>query len=312
MAMDRDAAEMMAALKHMMPLPSGQTVAADYRAGRAAEAAKREIAVLPVSQIEDLTVAGSRGPIPVRIYREGMGAAPRPTLLYMHGGGFVTCSIATHDGYCRALARETGLTIVSIEYGLAPEHPYPQGFEDCRDVLLWAARESARARGIDPERLMVGGDSAGGAFAAALTLWARDQGAPSIVHQLLIYPVIANDFKTRSYIENGQDYYLTADAMRWFWRQYLGDENGVADVLAAPGRAEDLTGLPPATVVTAGYDPLRDEGASYAKRLEAAGVPVAYRDYAGTFHGFAGIDTLESARASRAFIVARLRQAGGL
>ena len=312
MVMDPDAADMMAALKRMLPLPSGETIASEYRAGRAAEVAQRQVEIIPVTQVVDFVVMGTGGKVFVRSYRDGGDPSLRPTLIYMHGGGFVTCSIETHDAYCRTLARETGMTILSIDYRLAPEHPFPAGFEDCRDVLLWAASEAARARGVDPNKLIVGGDSAGGAFAAALCLWARDTRGPQIAHQLLVYPVINNDFTTRSYVENGRDYYLTTDAMRWFWRQYLGDENRVADPLATPGRAADLAGLPPATVVTAGYDPLRDEGADYARRLDEAGVPVAYREYPGTFHGFAGIDSLDSARRSRAFIVKRLRQAGGV
>jgi acetyl esterase len=308
MPMDADAQQLMEALKVMAPLPKMGDIAEEYRARQAASLAQRAKEVVQISRVETFEVPGEDGPVRVRLFVDGEGAAPKPALLYMHGGGFVTCSIDTHDAYCRLLAQESGWAVLSVDYRLAPEHPYPAGFHDARDALLWATSDAAAAKGIDRSRIAVGGDSAGGAFAAALTLWARDRGGPSIIHQLMIYPVIDNDFTTGSYRDNAHDYYLTAEAMRWFWRQYLGDENAACDVYAAPGRATDLSGLPPATVITAGYDPLRDEAAHYARRLEQAGVPVEYRDYAGTFHGFAGLDMLESARASRAFIVSRLKQ----
>jgi acetyl esterase len=308
MPMDADAQQLMEALKVMAPLPKMGDVAEEYRARQAASLAQRAKEVVQIARVETFEVPGEDGPVRVRLFVDGEGAAPKPTLLYMHGGGFVTCSIDTHDAYCRLLAQESGWAVLSVDYRLAPEHPYPAGFHDARDALLWATSDAAATKGIDRSRIAVGGDSAGGAFAAALTLWARDRGGPSIIHQLMIYPVIDNDFTTGSYRDNAHDYYLTTEAMRWFWRQYLGDENAACDVYAAPGRATDLSGLPPATVITAGYDPLRDEAAHYARRLEQAGVPVEYRDYAGTFHGFAGLDMLESARASRAFIVSRLKQ----
>ena len=308
--MDHDAKEVMDLLSSIAPLPTMATVAADYRARQAASLAARAVPESPVTRVETFEVAGEGGLVRVRLYIDGDDQAPRPTLLFMHGGGFVTCSIDTHDGHCRRLAQETGLAVVSVDYRLAPEHPYPAAFEDCRDVLRWATADETAVRGIDGSRIAVAGDSAGGALAAALCLWARETGGPAIAHQVLIYPVIDNRFDTRSYDENATGYFLTAEAMKWFWRQYLGDEHGDADMFAAPGRAADLAGLPPATIVTADFDPLRDEGAAYAERLEAAGVPVEYRNFQA-FHGFAGMEALVSARASHAFIVERLKAAMG-
>jgi len=311
MPMDADALQMLNLLKQMAPLPTAATVAHEYRARQAETQKDRVVVVTEVTRVETFEISGEHGPVRVRLYIDGVDPAPRPALLYMHGGGFVTCSIDTHDGYCRQLAAETGMAVVSVDYRLAPEYPFPIPFDDCRDALLWTSGPEAAAKGIDTAWIAVAGDSAGGAIAAALCLWARDRSEPAIAHQLLIYPVINNDFTTASYHDNGIDYFLTREAMRWFWTQYLGDCDAPADALAAPGRAADLAGLPPATVITAGYDPLRDEGAAYAERLAQAGVEVAYRDFPGTFHGFAGMDMLQSGRDSRAFIVGRLKQASG-
>ncbi len=306
MPMDSDAEAMMKLLDSMAPLPTAETVAHEYRAERAADLAGREIEVVEIDHVETFDIERDGVQVTVRLYRHGANAEPRPALLYMHGGGFVTCSIDTHDPYCRTLALETGLIVVSVEYRLAPEHPHPAAFEDSRAALQWLASPAAAQKGIDTGSIVVSGDSAGGALAAALCLWARDNDGPAIVHQVLIYPVIDNDFDTASYQENATGYYLTTESMRWYWQQYLGDADADADQFAAPGKASDLSGLPPATIVTAGFDPLRDDGANYARRLKAAGVPVEYRDYDGTFHGFAGIFALESARASFAFIKKRL------
>lgn len=309
MPLDPDARQMVDLLESIAPVPNAHTVAYEYREGRAADLAERQVEVIPVDQVETFDVEGRGGPVTVRCYRHGSEQGNRPTLLYMHGGGFVTCSIETHDPYCRTLARETGLTIVSIDYRLAPEHPYPAGFEDCLDVLNWAVSDEARRHGIDRSRIIVSGDSAGGALAAALAIWARDNGGPPIIHQLLIYPVTLNDFSTASYAENAEGFYLTQEAMRWFWKQYIGEEEGEVDQFSAPGSASDLSGLPPATIITAGYDPLRDDGAKFAARLEEANVPVVYRDFAGAFHGFAGMFTLDCAQQSLKFIVEQLKAA---
>lgn len=308
--MDDDAKQIMDLLAATAPLPTADTVAAPYRERQAAMLAARAIEELPVTRVETFAVGGEGGPIRVRLYADGDDPAPRPTLIYMHGGGFVTCSIESHDHYCRRIATETGLAVLSVDYRLAPEHPYPAAFEDGRDVLHWAAGDAAAGHGIDGSRIALGGDSAGGALTAALCLWARDHRGPAIAHQLLIYPVMANDFTTGSYIENARDYFLTTESMQWFWRQYLGDENRDADTFAAPGKAADLSNLPPATIITAAFDPLRDEGADYARRLEAAGVPVEYRDYPA-FHGFAGVEAIACANTSRRFIVDRLTAAMG-
>ncbi|EHJ61716.1 alpha/beta hydrolase [Novosphingobium pentaromativorans] len=311
MPMDEDARAMMEMLEKMVPLPTSGTDAGAYRAERIAELNAREIELIEVDRVETFSIPRGDGDVTVRLYRHGPGDAVRPTILYMHGGGFVTCSIETHDPYCRTLARETGLSILSIDYRLAPEDRHPAAFEDCRAVLEWAAGPSAAERGIDADRLIVAGDSAGGALAAALCLWARDNAGPAIVHQLLIYPVTNNDFTTASYRDNATGNYLTTESMRWFWEQYLGDADAEADQFAAPGKAADFSGLPSATVITAGYDPLRDDGGNYARELEKAGVPVEYRDFSGTFHGFAGMFMLQSARDALTFIKQRLGDVAG-
>lgn len=309
MPMDADSEAMMKLLEQMAPLPRAGTIAREYRAARAADMAGRKIEVVEIDHVETFDIERCGVQVTVRLYRHGPERGPRPAMLYMHGGGFVTCSIDTHDPYCRMLALETGLVIVSVDYRLAPEHPHPAAFEDSRAALDWISSPAAVQKGIDTGKLIVAGDSAGGALAAALCLWARDADGPAIMHQLLIYPVIDNDFGTSSYRDNATGRYLTTESMRWYWTQYLGDADADADQFAAPGRATDLKGLPAATVITAGYDPLRDDGATYARRLEDAGVPVEYRDYPGTFHGFAGMFNLESARASFAFIKERMAEA---
>ena len=281
--MDDDAKQVMDFLIAAAPLPTRDTVAADYRRVQEEGLAARQVEPLPLTRIETFEVDGEGGKIRIRLYIDGDDPAPRPALIYMHGGGFVTCSIESHDHYCRRLAQETGLAIVSVDYRLAPEHPYPAGFEDCRDVLLWVAGADATARGIDGSRIAVGGDSAGGAFAAALCLWARDNAGPEIAHQVLIYPVIDNDFTTASYSENATDYFLTTEAMQWFWEQFVCESDRIA---ASPSRTESLCDLPRAVVVTAEYDVLRDEGTAYAKQLSAGGNEVDHWRIEGMLHGF--------------------------
>ncbi|MHB8574629.1 MAG: alpha/beta hydrolase [Dehalococcoidia bacterium] len=234
-----------------------------------------------LAQVEDRTAPGPAGAIPVRIYvPEGDGSLP--VIAYFHGGGWVIGNIESHDWACRELAHASGCIVVSADYRLAPEHKFPAAAEDAYAATVWVA-ENASSFGGDATRLAVAGDSAGGNLAS---LMARDRGGPGLAFQLLIYPVTDFDLTTPSYSENAQGYSLTRDSMVWFWNQYLNGEHEAKHPHASPLQAEDLTGLPPALVITAEYDPLRDEGEKYAARLKAAGVAVTLTRYDGMIHGF--------------------------
>jgi acetyl esterase len=243
-----------------------------------------------VASVEDRVIPGPAGDLPVRIYTPD-APGPRPVVTYFHGGGFVFCSIETHDGTCRRLANATGTVVASVEYRLAPECPFPAATDDCYAATVWA-HEHADDLGADAGRLVVAGDSAGGNLAAVVAQMARDRGGPPIAFQVLVYPVIDGACDTPSYTENAEGYFLERQAMQWFWDQYLGPGGDCKDPLASPNRASDLSGLPPAIVITAEYDPLRDEGEAYAAALDAAGVPVTMRRYDGMIHGFVSMPML--------------------
>lgn len=237
-----------------------------------------------VARVEDLAIALPGRTLPARLYVPEGAASPAPLTVFYHGGGWVIGTLETHDATCRALARASGSAILSVGYRLAPEHPYPAPVDDCYDALVWAAANAADL-GCDPARLAVAGDSAGGNLSAAVSIMARDRSGPALRHQLLIYPVTDDDFSLPSYAENGGgDRFLSNEMMRWFWDLYLGS---AADApLARVGRTPDLSNLPAATVITAEFDPLRDEGMAYATRLEQAGVPVDAAIAPGMIHGF--------------------------
>lgn len=237
-----------------------------------------------VEKIEDLLAPGPNGAIPIRIYTPA-GQAPRGCLVFFHGGGFVIGSIETHDAMCRMIANASGTVIASVDYRLAPEYKYPAAAEDAYAATCWIA-EQARRLGLDPKRIAVGGDSAGGNLAAVTTMMARERGGPALAFQLLLYPVTDAYLDTTSYGQYAEGYLLTRAAMAWFWEHYLNDAAEREHPYASPLRAEDLSGLPPALVITAECDPLCDEGEAYARRLEAAGVPVTLTRYSGMIHGF--------------------------
>jgi acetyl esterase len=243
-----------------------------------------------VAAVEDRAIPGPAGDLPVRIYTPD-SPEPRPVVAFFHGGGFVFCSIDTHDGTCRRLANATGAVVVSVEYRLAPEHCFPAATDDCHAAAEWVYEHAAELGG-DGRQLVVAGDSAGGNLAAVVAQMARERGGPPIAYQILIYPVIDAACDSASYTENAEGYFLEKQAMEWFWRQYLGVDCDGTDPLASPIRARDLTALPPAIVVTAEYDPLRDEGEAYAAALAAAGVPVTTRRYDGMIHGFVSMPML--------------------
>lgn len=254
----------------------------------------REIADAPmaavigpdVARVEVHAAQGPAGPIPLRLYRPSL-APGLPAVLFLHGGGFVIGSLETHDAMCRMLAVLSGSAILSVGYRLAPEAPYPAPVDDCHAALGWLAAQAA-ALGLDETRLAICGDSAGGHLAIATALRARGDG-PALRHVGLIYPVVAPACDTRSAHELGTGYLLTRECLLWFWSCYLGAavDPAVADMLRA-----DLAGLPPITVLTAEYDPLRDEGEAFAARARAAGVAVVARRYLGMIHGFASLPAL--------------------
>jgi acetyl esterase len=260
-----------------------------------------------IASVKDLEIPGPAGRIPVRVYRPSE-RGDLPVLVYFHGGGWAICSLETHDVTCRQLANAAGCAVVSIDYRLAPEHRFPAAPEDCFAALGWVAKNAA-AFGADPARIAIGGDSAGGNLAAVVALLARDRSGPRLCHQLMIYPVTDHAFDTPSYRENAEGPLLTRETMRAFWKLYLAREQDGANPYASPLRAGDLSGLPPAHVITAEYDPLRDEGEAYASRLAAAGVPVVVRRYDGMVHGFIGFtDLVDRARDAMADVVRELQR----
>lgn len=238
----------------------------------------------PVGRVEDRMAPGPDGDVPVRVYwPEGEG--PHPAFMYFHGGGWVVGSVANQDGTVRHLVRESGCVGISVEYRMAPEHRFPTAAEDCYTATKWAA-DNAASLGIRPGRLAVLGVSSGGNLAAAVALMARDRATPDLALQTLVVPVLAREFTTESYREKADGPGLTRRRMQWYWDLYLRDESDAANPYAAPAAAESLAGLPPALVLTAEYDVLRDEGRQYAKRLQEAGVSTTHLDYAGMTHLF--------------------------
>ena len=238
----------------------------------------------PVSKVEDQMIPGPAGQIPIRIYTPH-GSGPFPILLMFHGGGYVLGNIEINSGPCRSLTNAAGCIVVSTDYRLAPEHKFPAAVEDGYSVTKWVA-ENASAIDGDPARIAVGGESAGANLAAVVALMARDRGTPPLVYQLLLYPFTNYAFDTLSYEECADGYLLTKQDMVWFWNYYLESEEDGLNPYASPARAQDLRGLPPTMVVTAEFDPLRDEGETYATRLLDSGVHVACKRYEGMIHGF--------------------------
>jgi acetyl esterase len=256
---------------------------------------------------EDRAVAGPGGDIPVRLYRPEV-AGTLPVVVYAHGGGWVIGDIETHDGLCRQLALGIPAVVVSVDYRRAPEHRFPAAVEDVGAVIDWVAAHAPEV-GADAGRLAVAGDSAGGNLAAVAARRARDHGGPAIAFQLLLYPVTDLTCARPSYAENGEGYLLTREDMRFFIDAYLGGVDP-EDPDASPLAAADLSGLPPALVVTAEFDPLRDEGEAYAARLAAAGVDARSSRYDGMIHGFVSMDALlDGARRAIAESVGALRDA---
>jgi acetyl esterase len=252
----------------------------------------------PVGEVVDLTIPGPGGELPLRLYRPN-GVKPMPALLYFFGGGWVLGTIDTADGVSRSLANASGAVVAVVGYRLAPEHPFPAAIDDCSATLRWVA-EHAEEIGVDPARLAVGGDSAGGNLAAGLALRARADG-PALVGQLLVYPNTDQLADDESMREAGDPFLFNRNSVAWYRQHYLADPADADNPLASPLRAESLAGLPPALVITAEYDPLRDQGEAYARRLADDGVPVQLRRYAGMAHGFFTMaGTVDASRAALA------------
>ncbi len=259
----------------------------------------------PVGDVVDRTIPGSEADIPVRIYRAGDGQTG--VVLYFHGGGWVIGGLESHDETSRHLCSGSGHTVVSVDYRLAPETPYPGAVIDCFDATAWVA-ENAAELDVDASRLAVAGDSAGGNLAAAVAQMARDKRGPQIAFQLLIYPVTDANFDTPSYRENAEGYFLTRKSMQWFWNHYAPETARRSEPYAAP-LLGDLSGLPPALVQTAEYDPLRDEGEAYAAALETAGSAVRVTRYDGLIHGYFGMQgAVAAARRAMGEACAALRR----
>jgi acetyl esterase len=255
----------------------------------------------------DRRIPGPAGEIPIRVYTP-VAAAPLPVVTYFHGGGWVIGDVETHDATCQQIATSVPAVVVSVDYRLAPEHPFPAALEDCLAATRWVAAHAGEL-GADGSRLAVAGDSAGGNLAALVALQARDQGGPPIGFQLLVYPATELTCSFASHVENGDGYLLTSESIRWFLDHYIpeADRKGPD---ASPHFADDLSRLPPALIITAEFDPLRDEGEAYASRLEEAGVPVTLTRYDGMIHGFFGMDVaLDGATRAVQQAVTALRQA---
>jgi acetyl esterase len=266
-----------------MPQPDLQVLTAlDFRASLAMFPPLPDLGD-ELAEQSDAMLDGATGPLPMRLYRP-LGLGPFPVTVYFHGGGFVACGLDSHNNICRRLAARARTLVVSVDYRLAPEHRFPAAVDDGLAALRWV-QQNAQTLGGDASRLAVAGDSAGGNLAAVVAQQLRGQAIP-VCHQLLIYPVTDSACELPSHREFEQAAMLSSSMMRWFWQQYLPDPQAGLDPRASPLRHTDLSGAPSATVITAGFDPLRDEGQAYAEALRSAGVAVTGRCWPGQFHGF--------------------------
>ena len=278
-----------------IPPLSSLTVVEARRLSR--EMARRLLApTVNVASVRNFTVPVAGAEIQVRSYVNSTRST-LPALVYFHGGGWVLGDLDGVDWVCRSLAVAADCAVFSIDYRLAPENKFPTPVEDCYQVTKWIV-ENASAEGVDPYRIAVGGDSAGGNLATVVCLMARDREGPSLVYQLLIYPITNHAFNTQSYKECADGYYLTTEDMKWFWNHYLREQMDGSNPYASPLEAKNLSRLPPALIITAGFDPLRDEGEAYAARLQEAGVSTRLIRYDGMVHGFLDFTDLKQTKAA--------------
>jgi len=266
-----------------IPTTSSLTVT---EARRLSREMTRKLAGPPVNvaRVRDFTVPTTEAEIPVRAYANTT-CPGLPALVYFHGGGWVIGDLDSADWICRSLAVATECAVFSVDYRLAPENKFPTPAEDCYQVTRWII-ENARVESVDPNRVAVCGDSAGGNLATVVCMMARDRGGPSIIYQLLLYPITNHAFNTQSYRDFASGYWLTTEDMKWFWNHYLREQNDGTNPYASPLAANNMSALPPALVITAGFDPLRDEGEAYAARLQEAGVSTRLSRYDSMIHGF--------------------------
>jgi acetyl esterase len=281
-ALDSDAQRVLQALAWTNSPSVHEMAPEEVRAAFAEQTKKMAPRPPPVEGIEDLVLDGCN--IPARLYRPKARFDKLPTVIFFHGGGWVSGSLDTYDPVCQLLANSGGFAVLAIDYRKGPEHKFPAAVEDARAALIWMMAHGTEF-GLDEREIAVAGDSSGGNLAAVAALIARDEG-PDLRTQALVYPPTDALRDTRSYREFAEGYSLTAAAVEWYYHQYLRDERDRLDWRCSPIRAESLAGLPPAFIAAAGYDPLRDEVALYADRLTSAGVPVDFRLYAGQMHGF--------------------------
>ena len=285
--LDPDAQRVLEMNQAVPRLPPDQVTPAEARAGFRASRTRMSPDPQPVAHVEDRTIPGPGGTIPVRYYRgSGTDAATRlPVYLYFHGGGWSVGDLDTHDVTCRQIANDARCAVVAVDYRLAPEHPFPAAADDAEAALTWLAAAAAEL-GVDPGRIAIGGDSSGGNLAAVTAIAARERGGPALRLQVLVYPVVDLRFDQPSYATRGSGYTLSSESMRYYRSAYAPDPRDWEHWRLAPLRAPSLRGVAPAHVVTAGHDPLCDEGIAYAERLRAEGVAVDHRHYAGQMHGF--------------------------
>jgi acetyl esterase len=241
---------------------------------------------VPIGKVENMTALREGGDIPLRVYTPvAAGGDPLPALVYFHGGGFVIGDLETHDGLCRMFANEGGFRVIAVDYRLSPEHKFPAAVDDALAAVTWIEANAA-AFGVDPNRIAVGGDSAGGALAAVVSQMAKEKAAPKIAFQLLLFPTTHIGAETPSRGEFAEGYFLEGKTIEWFFENYLPADIDASDPRISPLCAPDLSGLPPAYVMLGGFDPLHDEGLQYAQKLEAAGVKVEVADHPDLVHCF--------------------------
>jgi len=274
-------------LLNAAPTPLKELPPAEARAAYDAFIGPRNFDPTPVGKVEDRMIPGPGGDFRIRIYTPESNETALPVFLFIHGGGFVIGSIESREPQCRLICRDVGCIVVSVDYRLAPEHTYPAAPDDCWAALNWVAG-NAEALGGDPQRIAVGGESAGGNLAAGLALRARAEGGPMLTAQILVYPLTDMYFEQDlpSYQFLDEDYFLTREQMNWYYDCYAPGVTQTDDIMLSPSKAADLSNLPPTQIITAEFDPLRDDGKRYGERLTEAGVPVEYTCMAGMIHGY--------------------------